>query len=373
MKETRLIFSPSSAADLSLHGDGSVACIDAFDYLPTLTDSQAIDMIGEWARVIEDGGTLHLVVPDFEAIAKDYSCGNPCPDAQSMLLGTGVARASLWTPAKVRETIHRNGFWTVGEFEVDSGPYVGRHWIRLKAIRRKRHVVNLPMRDCYCAMSMPRLAFTENMDCVFDMCFKLGIGFTRVTGAFWGQCLTNALLRGMAEESVKYIITVDYDSVFDRNDVVRLYQIMENHPEYAACCSQQIHREKTSVLMTLDDGNGKPRTEVSYDETLTDILPILTGNFGLTFIRVEALKRLPQPWFLGIPNEDGKWDDGKVDDDIYFWSKMRKHGMKVGVAPQVRIGHMQLVVTWPTKHLDMEYQYISDYRKNGRKDECKTY
>jgi hypothetical protein len=55
-------------------------------------------------------------------------------------------------------------------------------------------------------------------------------------------------------------------------------------------------------------------------------------HFGCTVISTAALKRTPKPWFLGKPNDDGEWGEGRRDDDIYFWENFRKAGNRCYVS-----------------------------------------
>ena len=76
-----------------------------------------------------------------------------------------------------------------------------------------------------------------------------------------------------------------------------------------------------------------------------DPLKVTTAHFGLTLLRMEHFKDLPKPWFKGEPDKDGGWGDDRLDDDIWFWHIWRKAGRTVYMAPRVRIGHLELIVS----------------------------
>ena len=87
---------------------------------------------------------------------------------------------------------------------------------------------------------------------------------------------------------------------------------------------------------------------VGHDtEIVTDGNPILvtTAHFGCTLIRMEDLAEVPKPWFYAEPDKDGRWGDDRLDDDIWFWHQWRKAGKTIYVAPDVRVGHLELVVS----------------------------
>ena len=39
----------------------------------------------------------------------------------------------------------------------------------------------------------------------------------------------------------------------------------------------------------------------------------------------------------------------------------------------LRIGHLQLVITWAKDDLSRVHQYVGDYHKEGRPESCMTY
>ena len=109
------------------------------------------------------------------------------------------------------------------------------------------------------------------------------------------------------------------------------------------------------------------------DNLYTDALDMHTGHFGLTLIRTDALRELKRPLFLGVPNADGRWEDGRIDDDIFFWQRLAQAGKRICLCPRVRIGHLQNVVTWPGEDLRSITQYLTDYHANGRPRQCMTF
>jgi hypothetical protein len=155
---------------------------------------------------------------------------------------------------------------------------------------------------CY---SMPRLAFTDNMFCAVAAGQALNIDFVRHSGLFWGQSLQQ--LMEQAAES-KYILTVDYDTVFHWSSVAELYRLMEANAHADAVQAMQIGRDRNGPL-------GVPEnTELLADE----LMSMKSGHFGLTMIRTEALHAVPRPWFCAVPSMDGGWGEGHTDEDVYF-------------------------------------------------------
>lgn len=163
----------------------------------------------------------------------------------------------------------------------------------------------------------------------------------------------------------EWILTVDYDSIFTKEQVEQLLWLASEHPEADAIAPVQVKRGGGTPLMTVRGEDGKLLSRLPFSAFEPDLLKCATAHFGLTMIRVEALKKLPHPWFLGVPNKDGLWDEGKVDDDIYFWNQWEKAGNSLYLANRVVIGHAQLLVSWPGRNFEPVHQSTSEFWASG--------
>ena len=219
------------------------------------------------------------------------------------------------------------------------------------------------------AFSVPRLTFSDNMFCVSQALLPLGMRPTKFTGAFWDQCLDRVLLDMI--DRTDWILTVDYDSVFEAEAVTRL-MTAALVSGYDAVAPLQTKRDD-GVPMFTPEGHGHKIGLVELPNTWFEavIQPVETAHFGLTLIRSSALKKTTAPWFLGTPKADGHWgdaadgEDHRIDPDIHFWRVFRAAGNKLGIAPQVAIGHAELKITWPGRDLKPVYQAPSHYWNNG--------
>lgn len=219
------------------------------------------------------------------------------------------------------------------------------------------------------AFSMPRLTFSDNFFCVTQSLMPLGIRPTKFTGAFWEQCLDRVLLELI--QRTDWILTVDYDSVFEADTVQRL-MIAAIVSGYDAVAPLQTKRDEGIPMFTPEGHEGtigQVQLPNSWFEAV--VQPVSTAHFGCTLIRSEALKRTPVPWFLATPKTDGHWTDAaegeqnRRDPDMWFWDQFRKGGNKLGIAPQVAIGHAELKFTWPGRDLKPVYQTPSSYWGQG--------
>jgi hypothetical protein len=136
--------------------------------------------------------------------------------------------------------------------------------------------------------------------------------------------------------------------------------LIGDHPEYDAIVPVQVKRECDQMLFKMNGSN-------DFSKSLTQIA---AGHFGLTIFDANAFSRMPKPWFHDQPARDGTWNDGRVDADMWFWEQFARANLKVALANEVRIGHLELGITWADQEFRAVRQTVSDYRTNGQPKEC---
>jgi hypothetical protein len=215
-------------------------------------------------------------------------------------------------------------------------------------------------------MSTPRLGFTDNFFCVSSALAPHGISPTKVTGAFWGQCLQRAMEQVIDENDV--ILTIDYDTVFNAKTVEALLALLM-HSGYDAIAPLQTKREANAVMFALAGTDVEEKTTVDGDFFKKVVQPVETAHFGLTFLRTAGLKKMKKPWFIAKANADGEWTGGHVDEDIAFWKSWAACGNTLGLATHVSVGHAELMITWPSRKDGggKLHQHTTDYWLNGQK------
>lgn len=195
-------------------------------------------------------------------------------------------------------------------------------------------------------MSVPRLGFTDNFFCVSQALAPHGIAPTKFCGVFWGQALQRVIEPLVDTHDV--ILTFDYDTIFSAKTVEALLTLLL-WSGYDAIAPLQSRREAKCVMFSLAEDSPEDVRDVQDEWFKKPVREVGTAHFGCTFIRTAAIKKMAKPWFLGVPNEDGDWQDGHVDEDIYFWNKFRETGNKLGMATGVSVGHAELMITWPSR------------------------
>ena len=222
----------------------------------------------------------------------------------------------------------------------------------------------------HCAMSVPRLGWQDHMFCWPRGLIPYGISPIRLEGAFWGQCLERVLTDIVESDDDDkqpplWILTLDYDSIFVQDSVPRLltYAVASGYDFVAAV---QMKRRTDEPLFTMTSDNGERLAEVTRDHLVYhNVVPVNTAHFGFTLLRADALKKMKHPWFIGKPNDQGRWDDGRIDDDIAFWISAQKAGLKIGVCPRVVLGHAEVWLKWPDSNMKCLLQHPGDFWDRG--------
>jgi hypothetical protein len=223
-------------------------------------------------------------------------------------------------------------------------------------------------------MSMPRLGFSDTFHCVTESFLRLRIPMHQQQGVFWGHCLNEGIASVVEAHKPKYVLTLDYDTGFKPDDVKELYRLMEENPDVDAVFPLQYGRELVKRPLFVPNGPA-PKGGVAHVEAEkfdTDLMPVRTGHFGLTLLRVSSLAKLPKPWFWEKPDPKGGWGEGRLDPDIWFWHQAGQAGWKVCLAPRVVVAHFQMVATWPGQSFEAVHQFVSVYRSDGKPKEAWT-
>lgn len=178
----------------------------------------------------------------------------------------------------------------------------------------------------------------------------MGIPLCVSGGVFYGQCMQK-MLSDAVNAGVDYALTVDFDSIFTSAHIQRLLNIAVNEEGVDAIAALQPRRCTGEVL-----GSPKAREDTTMEWTGKP-LRCRTAHFGLTVINLHKLAEVPKPWFNSVPDGDGDWGDGKVDDDVSFWLAWEKAGNTLFLDPGTRLGHLEEVVT--VFDSDMKLQHLS--------------
>ncbi len=210
-------------------------------------------------------------------------------------------------------------------------------------------------------LSAPRVGFTDPLVLAAQL-VAMKIELRKASGAFWEQSLSRLLYQAV-EENFDYVLTLDYDSVFRPSDVWYMLRLIEGRGDAAAVFPVQYRREADQLLVGLP---GVADGQAPADAFAEHLVPATVGHFGLTLIRVAALRDLPHPWLWSQPGANGRWDaPDKIDADIWFWRRLRERGHRIYCATRCVIGHLQQMITWPGDDWQVVHQYAGKYFQDG--------
>lgn len=213
--------------------------------------------------------------------------------------------------------------------------------------------------------SLPRLMPTDVAFDTINAVYRLGIRTIKRGGMFWGQALTRACQQAMIE-GAEAILTIDYDTPHEVQDILTLYAMLKSRPDADAICALQMRRESMETLICARDEDGNLSQTLDGKMFAEQLVRVASGNFGLTIIRASSLASLPKPWFIPVPDDAGEWGDDRTDEDVNFWRKWEAAGKTLFCAQDVVVAHMEWVRTWPGKDLRPVYQPQTDYETNRK-------
>lgn len=348
--------------------DQSVEEIRASHVLEHFPHQQVPSIVKDWTRALKPGGKLRIAVPNFAWIVEQYVNGGQVP-VQGYVMGGQVNghdyHKAIFDEGSLRQLMAANGLIEIkhwrSEIEDCAALPVSLNLVGIKPVNGA--TATRPLR-VGAAMSVPRLGFMDNFFCAWQALTPLGITPRKHTGVFWGQCLERCIEEWL-DEGVEWILTIDYDALFTRDQVATLLALVQRYENVDALAPIQMHRQRRTPLATRRGPDGKNVSEIALEELNQDIMPVNTAHFGLTLLRAEALARTPKPWFKEEPDEHGSWGDGHTDADIWFWRQWEKAGNTLFLANRVAIGHGEFMAVWLGQDLQTIYQHPSDFYKSG--------
>jgi len=376
------------------YADGTVDEIRASHILEHFSGRETYKVLKHWADKLKVGGVIKVAVPDFRKIAQDYLSGKAEKTASFVMGGQeddNDYHKAVFDEESVTKLLEACGLTNIEKWQDEiqdcSSFDVSLNLMGTKAEPSRLCSENKPAAegtvtsqvDCKkvaAVISMGRLTFSDNQFCATKALAPLGVELIQGIGVFWGQLLSRSIQQAI-DKGKEYILTLDYDTYFNKEQFLYLCWLMNSNPDVDAIVPLQIRREGDFPLLGKYEADrfpkGQKTTQVPMDVFSEPLTPIVTGHFGMTLLRVSALKKLSKPWFKGEPNEDGEWGDNRVDEDIYFWNKFYDEGFKAVLAREVGIGHMQLMCTfagtwderWKPRHM-----YITDVREKGIPEHC---
>jgi len=343
--------------------DNSVDEIRASHVLEHFGHGQILDVVKHWVSKLKPGGLLRIAVPDFEKIAKSY-LGGINFDVQGFVMGGQIDgndfHGTVFDAETLKEVFLNAGLeriapWTSEIIDQASRP------LSVNLCGYKPGAESFNPKAIVAVLASARYGPAMHHRCVDESLNILGIPSHVFCGCFWHQILCETMEKYIADPAIEYVITTDYDTIFRKADVAELCRLMRACPDVDAIVPMQWKRNSDAPLLNMGRGDGPVYTH-EFDRHLTRIF---TGHFGLTILRAASLRKMTRPWMVPVPDEEGRWSEKKVDADIYFWHKWKDEGFSVYVANNVKVGHLEELITWPGPDFKPIHQNLSDYATDG--------
>lgn len=214
------------------------------------------------------------------------------------------------------------------------------------------------------AISLPRLGFTPNFVNIVNSVGQMGIDMQFSWSYDWEISLSHLLYKA-ERKGVDIVVTIDYDSLFSVAQLYHMLSLMASFPEADIIFPVQAKRETEELICVVPGVPVGEKAPIAlFQQHLTESQ---IGHFGLTAIRMSRLVTAPHPWFWKQPNKEGRWEEGDMNADIWFWDQIRKAPtpLRAFQANGVRIAHIQQVATIPDVNLQLVHHYITKMMGEG--------
>jgi len=356
---------------LAGYEDGTVDEIRASHVLEHFAQNEVQDILKHWTSKLKPGGILRIAVPDMARIFYAYTQNEEVP-ILSFIYG-GQTDGNDFHKCGFDGTLLRNLLVECGLEDIrtwdseinDCAKTLGPFSLNLMG-RKPANAEIKQLSNVGGILAAPRLSYTMHVWCTQRAMSQLqGLECNIIQGCFWHQQLCEGMQKWV-NAGKEYVLTLDYDTVFQPSDIIELYRLMHVYPEADAICALQSKRGGSEVLFSLQD---QTSTRVATDSMANPVMQIATGHFGLTLFRTESLKTFPRPWMTALPGKDGLWDEGsgRVDADINFWHRWRDAGKKLYLANRVVVGHIEEKIKWPAAEREEPiYQSVQEYTEKGK-------
>lgn len=306
--------------------------IVADNVLQFFSFDKVLYILADWFSKLKIGGTLEVIIKDFREVAAKYIKGEKV-NVLEAVYGQGDYK-SLFDKESLYRLMQAVGFAIRQVKKTDDFILITGQ----KVIEKEKNIID---KKIVGLLSVPRLNFSSNRGIAERVSYQLGFPIFSYEGAFWGQTLTRAIEK--YTKDTDYILTMDYDTWFARQHVEKLIQLAEQNPEADAIIPIELKRREDSILAGINGKTDKGRVQIALDEFKKPLLPVVTGHFGLTLFRSKIFETLKKPWFLPQPDKNGGWDEGRLDEDIYFWHNFNHCGFKLFLATEIYVGHLELM------------------------------
>ncbi len=148
----------------------------------------------------------------------------------------------------------------------------------------------------------------------------------------------NMIIEAAIQHDCTHILFLDDDMAYPADTLNKLLAHNKD-----AVTGLYLSRAYPHQPLIFDDFDDEGKALFSYlTETTPPLKKVVAAGFGCVLIKVEALKQMEKPWV-----RLGELDAQEWCDDIGFWWRYYKAGLKLYCDTTVRVGHIGTVSIWP--------------------------
>lgn len=155
-----------------------------------------------------------------------------------------------------------------------------------------------------------------------------------------GEARNTAIEEFKKMSNIEYIVFLDDDVIVPENALIRLYRSMIVN-NYDILAAMYYMKSPIKVPVGFKYNNGV-LTNINIDEQLkNEPLDVDVVGMGCTLIRKSAFDKLSFPYFKTVENLEGIKTTNSTE-DVYFCNKAKESGLKIGIHPGIRCGHIDV-------------------------------
>ena len=225
-----------------------------------------------------------------------------------------------------------------------AGDWAGEHNRDLQATRerlearglwrKQRVIVILPAGEMMApivSLALWNLAFPVNNPKIYLLAQGMEVG------AAYSESIAD-LMRNPDLSEWDYVLTVEHDNLPPNYGLLRLIELMEEHPEFSAIGGLYFSKGEGGVAHIWGDPSDPvPNFRPQLPDADGGLVECCGLAMGFTLFRLSMFKdeRLRQPWFASPEHADSPGTQ-----DLYAWDDFRQYGYRCAVACDVRVGHL---------------------------------
>lgn len=164
----------------------------------------------------------------------------------------------------------------------------------------------------------------------------------------------NILIEQAEEHDCTHVLFIDDDMAFPADSLEKLLEDSDKDIVSGLYFARTYPHQPLAFDIADEDG---ACLHMYMEEDTPRLVPIVAAGFGFLLVNLKSLRKMKKPYV-----RLGELDPQEWCDDIGFFNRARKAGLKAYCNTEVRIGHIGTMIIWPNK---MDGKWYSGYDTTG--------